>query len=894
MVNCAFPTCTVSRTQKYDGTSLFKLPTRKGEMYTAWRKNLLDLLSKYREMSSSFKKEVMECKRELFICERHYAEEDIEFTKTGIKTPRLEALPTKNLPLKSHEETSKVERRLPTSRVTTSTDEVVEKEFVYKNLEELYKRVQKCKWVTNEWCITSENNIVKLTLSVQPHIVPYLEVVIDEHLKYTIIVFGWLLPNNHPLYENHCRSAQTVTVSNLLHEIKSHELCPGLPFETKVMQGNKVILHVIPCHVDLNNQQKSPIATKTFKRDEGCIILCNNSNRCSKCEYVLKKIENKKISIKPLHPNTPLSIVNPDRIIETLKLERKENKELRKRLEKEILLKSVDVDKELACDFDTIMSDNVGKMTPFMKLFWEQQKQFTKNKAASSNRYHPMIIRFCLSLASKSASAYDELRSSNILTLPSRRTLRDYKNAIKPHAGFNSAVIQELIKTTKSFDGCQRNIVLSFDEMKIQENLVYDKYSGDLVGYVNLGDPDLNYASFDDHDDLATHVLVFYVTGLASKLKFELGYLGTKGILSYQIMCTFWRAVAILEDTCNLRVIAVVSDGASSNRSFIKMHKSMSNITETDIVYRTINLYHPQRYICFFADTPHLMKTTRNCMYHSGSGTGKTRLMWNDGKEIIWSHIVKAVQDDENKSLKLISKLREEHIRLNPYSKMNVRLATQVLSESVSKHLYTYHGPECHGTADLCMMMDKFFDLFNIKNDSEHITSIKEFLKPFKSPNDKRFEWLNNDFLPYFERWRESVEHRKGNFTTSDRKKMFLSHQTYTGILISVHSVIEMVSYLLRAGTDHDYCYNDDGDIQNFVLTGRVSQDPTEENFGRHRAVGRRNEHPSLYQFGYDSNMIRMSRSVVPVTGNTKGAHQGKKKLSWSIVDQEPLPKRKK
>ena len=45
---------------------------------------------------------------------------------------------------------------------------------------------------------------------------------------------------------------------------------------------------------------------------------------------------------------------------------------------------------------------------------------------------------------------------------------------------------------------------------------------------------------------------------------------------------------------------------------------------------------------------------------------------------------------------------------------MNVRLATQVLSESVGKHLYTYHGPECPGTADLCMM-DKFFALLNIK-----------------------------------------------------------------------------------------------------------------------------------------------------------------------------------
>ena len=65
------------------------------------------------------------------------------------------------------------------------------------------------------------------------------------------------------------------------------------------------------------------------------------------------------------------------------------------------------------------------------------------------------------------------------------------------------------------------------------------------------------------------------------------------------------------------------------------------------------------------------------------------------------------------------------------------------------------------------------------------------------------------------------------------------------------------MSYLLRDGTDHNYCYNDDDDIQKFVLTGRVSQDPTEENSGRHRAAGRRNEHHSLYQFGYDSNMIR-------------------------------------
>ena len=150
-------------------------------------------------------------------------------------------------------------------------------------------------------------------------------------------------------------------------------------------------------------------------------------------------------------------------------------------------------------------------------------------------------------------------------------------------------------------------------------------------------------------------VLVFYVTGLISKLKVELGYLDTKGILSYQIMCTFWRAVMILENTCNLCVIAVVSDGASCNRSFTKLHWSMSNIADVDVVYRTVNLYHPSPqagiYV-FFADAPHLMKTTRNCMYHSGSGAGKTTLMWNDRREIAWNHLVRAVQDDGDQRTK--------------------------------------------------------------------------------------------------------------------------------------------------------------------------------------------------------------------------------------------------
>ena len=44
----------------------------------------------------------------------------------------------------------------------------------------------------------------------------------------------------------------------------------------------------------------------------------------------------------------------------------------------------------------------------------------------------------------------------------------------------------------------------------------------------------------------------------------------------------------------------------------------MDDKIDAGIMHRTINLYAPDRHICFFADAPHLLKTTRNCIFHSG------------------------------------------------------------------------------------------------------------------------------------------------------------------------------------------------------------------------------------------------------------------------------------
>ena len=77
--------------------------------------------------------------------------------------------------------------------------------------------------------------------------------------------------------------------------------------------------------------------------------------------------------------------------------------------------------------------------------------------------------------------------------------------------------------------------------------------------------------------------------------------------------------MAILEGTCDLRIIRVVSGGASHNCKFYRLHHhlQLDQDPDCDIVYRTSNLFFPERFIWFFADVPRLTKTARNGLSHS-------------------------------------------------------------------------------------------------------------------------------------------------------------------------------------------------------------------------------------------------------------------------------------
>ena len=90
--------------------------------------------------------------------------------------------------------------------------------------------------------------------------------------------------------------------------------------------------------------------------------------------------------------------------------------------------------------------------------------------------------------------------------------------------------------------------------------------------------------------------------------------------------------------------------------------------------------------------------------------------MWNGGLFLIMNYINDMILEGQVCGLQPLRKIIYEHAYLTPYSVMNVRLAAQVLSTTVSKVLSNYGPADAAGTAEFCLMFDKFFDNMNVSS----------------------------------------------------------------------------------------------------------------------------------------------------------------------------------
>ena len=217
------------------------------------------------------------------------------------------------------------------------------------------------------WTLTLNDTVISLKQVEKPFIVPKYELFIKEDLKFSCVVYGWLLPENHELYMKYNRSVKRITVTSLLNEICRYLLCEGADIK-QVKSFDDVINHVIPLEED---NQPNSIHVKEVQRSKKCVVLYFDStlNHFPLCKEAIKKqqLKDKRFAknIKtPAKPNAPLSNTHPEKVKLGLLNERIKCLQLEKdiaQMKSEIKLSGITLSPDLSNDVK-IMNENQPKL----------------------------------------------------------------------------------------------------------------------------------------------------------------------------------------------------------------------------------------------------------------------------------------------------------------------------------------------------------------------------------------------------------------------------------------------------------------------------------------------------------------------------------------------------
>ncbi len=122
----------------------------------------------------------------------------------------------------------------------------------------------------------------------------------------------------------------------------------------------------------------------------------------------------------------------------------------------------------------------------------------------------------------------------------------------------------------------EKYVSVTFDEMHIRADLVFNKHNRELIGFCNLGDVnncllevEKSVEKNDPKPVLAKSMPMFMVRALFGPLKFPYAQFYTKDISGNLLFDPFWDAVYHLE-RCRFRVIAVTADGATPNQASLE------------------------------------------------------------------------------------------------------------------------------------------------------------------------------------------------------------------------------------------------------------------------------------------------------------------------------------
>lgn len=170
---------------------------------------------------------------------------------------------------------------------------------------------------------------------------------------------------------------------------------------------------------------------------------------------------------------TPEKVDRMHRLHNAVRVSKHKISDLQGQLDKAIKIDGMRLDERTSNGLLSVLNNHQQTSETFSTIFWQQQLKAASIKDKRGMKWHPAMIRWCLYLHHKSSGCYATFRNSSVLTLPSDRTLRNYRHSSSSRAGFSKETDLELFEaiSQQKPKHLAKYVGLTLDEMHVKEGL---------------------------------------------------------------------------------------------------------------------------------------------------------------------------------------------------------------------------------------------------------------------------------------------------------------------------------------------------------------------------------------------------------------------------------------
>lgn len=439
--------------------------------------------------------------------------------------------------------------------------------------------------------------------------------------------------------------------------------------------------------------------------------------------------------------------------------------------------------------------------------------------------------------------------------LPSEMTIRRRLKQFTVPPGFVDISTNILKSQAGLLTNFEKDLILSFDEMKVNSDLCFDQVQEIFRGPHN-------------------YVQVMLVRPLVGKWMQPIYYNFDSAVSKDLLMET----IHVIENT-GFKLRGFVSDMGPCNRKLLNV---------LNVSYEKSFITNPadeSRKVWVFCDVPHALKLLRNHLLDDGYIL-KSGQIFN--KEVF----IKLVElQSTGEDLQYAHKISMNHLLVAGPERQNVRKAAELLSLTVGKAI-TYNFPEFSHVGEAVITVNNGFDvlnsriptdgIFNLKsaygnclNEQNHaLDNLYELILSMKVDKNKQKETEKNEKL--LQSQCQVIAKTKNNRSTLKAVKgqkptdqQLLPFQK--GFLMSINSLRGLFTDLQSEG----YTY---------VMAARCNQDIIESYFSKIRGLGRFYDHPLPTTVSQRIKTLILSRNASEViTGSNCLVEKGCESLSANV-----------